>query len=160
VAVRPAGHAHLSSLVTPVVYHMRSNSFIHSSNWAVRIYALDVFCAGPSSGSDCPPQAMAGKELCCACCLLWCCVLQDPYKNEPSRHPALLVRSSKPFNGETPPELLTAAPITPVDVFYVRHHLPVPDVPADNYSLKVCWAGALAQEHQAAATACANLSMR
>jgi sulfite oxidase len=63
--------------------------------------------------------------------------VQDPYKNEPSRHPALLVRSSKPFNGETPPELLTAAVITPVDMFYVRHHLPVPEVPADTYNLKV-----------------------
>lgn len=63
--------------------------------------------------------------------------MQDPYKNEPSRHPALLVRSSKPFNGETPPELLTAAPITPVDVFYVRHHLPVPEVASDGYSLRV-----------------------
>lgn len=67
-----------------------------------------------------------------------CCpAVQDPYRHEPSRHPALLVRSSKPFNGETPPELLTAAPITPVDVFYVRHHLPVPQVAADTYSLKV-----------------------
>jgi len=47
------------------------------------------------------------------------------------------VRSQKPFNGETPPELLSAAPITPVDVFYVRHHLPVPTVAADNYSIKV-----------------------
>lgn len=71
------------------------------------------------------------------CCAVLQCP-QDPYKNEPSRHPALLVRSSKPFNGETPPELLTAAPITPVDVFYVRHHLPVPEVPAGDYSLKVC----------------------
>lgn len=62
---------------------------------------------------------------------------QNPYKDEPSRHPALLVRSQKPFNGETPPELLSAAPITPVDVFYVRHHLPVPTVAADNYSIKV-----------------------
>jgi hypothetical protein len=70
-----------------------------------------------------------------------------------------LVRSSKPFNGETPPELLAAAPITPVDVFYVRHHLPVPDVPSDNYSLKVCWAGALAQEHQAANVKSASVSM-
>lgn len=68
-------------------------------------------------------------------------VPQNPYKDEPSRHPALLVRSQKPFNGETPPELLSAAPITPVDVFYVRHHLPVPTVAADNYSIKVEGAG-------------------
>jgi hypothetical protein len=28
--------------------------------------------------------------------------VQDPYQNEPERHPALIVRSAKPFNAETP----------------------------------------------------------
>jgi hypothetical protein len=68
---------------------------------------------------------------------------QDPYKAEPARHPALLVRSKKPFNGETPPEMLAAAPITPLDMFYVRHHLPVPVVDEQKYELKVggVWMG-------------------
>lgn len=101
---------------------------------------------------------MAGKRLNCTLSLVVEC-LQDPYKSEPSRHPALLVRSSKPFNGETPSELLTAAPITPVDVFYVRHHLPVPEVPADNYSFKVRWAGALAPEQPGSCCCMRNASM-
>lgn len=63
--------------------------------------------------------------------------VEDPYKNEPSRHPALLVRSAKPFNGETPAELLVAGPITPVDMFFTRHHLPVPVINTDNYNVTV-----------------------
>ena len=30
----------------------------------------------------------------------------DPYRDDPSRHPAILVRSPAPFNGETPHSLL------------------------------------------------------
>lgn len=63
--------------------------------------------------------------------------IEDPYKHEPSRHPALLVRSAKPFNGETPAELLVAAPITPIDMFFTRHHLPVPVVDTDTYKVMV-----------------------
>ena len=62
--------------------------------------------------------------------------LADPYQNEPARHPALLVRSSKPFNAETPPDLLAAALVTPQDLFYVRHHLPVPKVDESSFKLK------------------------
>lgn len=35
--------------------------------------------------------------------------IEDPFKNDPHRHPALLTRSAKPFNGETPGELLVGA---------------------------------------------------
>lgn len=63
--------------------------------------------------------------------------LEDPYANEPKRHPALVIRSSKPFNAETPPDLLAAALITPVDMFYVRNHLPVPKIDEQTYILKV-----------------------
>lgn len=35
--------------------------------------------------------------------------IEDPFKNDPHRHPALLARSAKPFNGETPGELLVGA---------------------------------------------------
>lgn len=57
-------------------------------------------------------------------------VYADPYIAEPSRHPALIPRSSNPCNAETPASLLAANPITPTDLFYVRNHLPVPQVRA------------------------------
>lgn len=52
----------------------------------------------------------------------------DPYRNDPKRHPALLVRSQRPFNAETSPELLLDHFITPNQIFFVRNHMPVPDV--------------------------------
>lgn len=49
--------------------------------------------------------------------------VQDPYQNEPERHPALIVRSAKPFNAETPrvrranwTECVTAGHLTPLAV--------------------------------------------
>ena len=50
----------------------------------------------------------------------------DPYSHEPQRHPALRVRASKPFNAETPVQLIVDQYVTPNDLFYVRNHLPVP----------------------------------
>uniref|UniRef100_A0A6T6CYR5 Cytochrome b5 heme-binding domain-containing protein n=1 Tax=Compsopogon caeruleus TaxID=31354 RepID=A0A6T6CYR5_9RHOD len=64
-----------------------------------------------------------------------------PYENEPERHPALLVRSAKPFNAEPPLELLGENPITPNELFYVRNHLPVPVVDPDSFRLEVCIEG-------------------
>lgn len=63
----------------------------------------------------------------------------DPYRNEPMehRHPAMVVRSQKPFNAEPPLELLADSFHTPNTLFYVRNHLPVPDVDLKRYSLKV-----------------------
>lgn len=55
-------------------------------------------------------------------------VVEDAYANEPTRHPALKIHVQKPFIGETPLRLLTQSLITPTDVFFVRHHLPVPEV--------------------------------
>jgi hypothetical protein len=60
----------------------------------------------------------------------------DPYANEPARHPALVVRTQKPFNAETPGPLLAGAPLTPVDLFYVRNHLPVPHVDAATHTVR------------------------
>lgn len=63
---------------------------------------------------------------------------RDPYESDPERHPALVVRSEKPFNAETPVHILAARLQTPNDVFYVRNHLPVPEgVDADSYRLTV-----------------------
>jgi sulfite oxidase len=63
--------------------------------------------------------------------------VQDPYQNEPERHPALIVRSAKPFNAETPRVLLGEQLNTPNELFYVRHHLPVPHIKADDYRLTI-----------------------
>lgn len=62
----------------------------------------------------------------------------DPYAADPARHPALLVRSEKPFNAEPPPGLLVATQRTPNEIFYVRNHLPVPVVDVESYRLEVC----------------------
>lgn len=64
--------------------------------------------------------------------------VKDPFQNDPERHPALVVRSTKPFNAEPPPSLLVASQLTPNDLFYVRNHLPVPKINADEYRLQIC----------------------
>jgi hypothetical protein len=46
--------------------------------------------------------------------------LGDPWSQEPPRHPALISRSEKPCNAETPGHILAASLITSSDVFYVR----------------------------------------
>ncbi|KAE8892472.1 Sulfite oxidase [Phytophthora fragariae] len=64
-----------------------------------------------------------------------------PYSKDPTRHPALKVNSSMPFNAEPPPELLMQSFITPNDLFFVRNHLPVPDVDVENFTLKISGLG-------------------
>ena len=59
----------------------------------------------------------------------------DPYYNDPQRHPALKVNSEKPFNAETPIELVADSFLTPNDLFFVRNHLPVPKVDANSHKL-------------------------
>jgi len=61
----------------------------------------------------------------------------DPYASDPARHRALVVRSEKPFNAETPAAILGEQLHTPNDLFYVRHHLPVPHVRPEDYRLEV-----------------------
>uniref|UniRef100_A0A0N5APD5 sulfite oxidase n=1 Tax=Syphacia muris TaxID=451379 RepID=A0A0N5APD5_9BILA len=50
----------------------------------------------------------------------------DLYANDPLRHPALQVLSQKPFNAETPSQLLIDHFYTPNPLFFVRSHMPVP----------------------------------
>uniref|UniRef100_A0A1I7VJP0 sulfite oxidase n=1 Tax=Loa loa TaxID=7209 RepID=A0A1I7VJP0_LOALO len=57
----------------------------------------------------------------------------DPYCDDPKRHPALIVKSEKPFNAETPVELIMDNFYTPNDLFYVRNHMPVPAVQGLNW---------------------------
>ncbi|CEM13750.1 unnamed protein product [Vitrella brassicaformis CCMP3155] len=65
----------------------------------------------------------------------------DPYRNEPSRHPALNVVSERPFNAETPVALLADHFITPNEVFFVRNHLPVPTLEGDGYEVQISGLG-------------------
>lgn len=50
----------------------------------------------------------------------------DPYANEPVRSPLLHVHGDTPMNAEVPRDILGREYITPADVFYIRHHHPVP----------------------------------
>lgn len=61
----------------------------------------------------------------------------DPYANEPKRHPALIAASLKPFNAESPAALIGDHFITPNELFYVRNHLPVPEIDGATYELEI-----------------------
>eukprot|EP01006_Ploeotia_vitrea_P051313 TRINITY_DN67549_c13_g3_i1.p1 TRINITY_DN67549_c13_g3~~TRINITY_DN67549_c13_g3_i1.p1 ORF type:complete len:578 (-),score=327.18 TRINITY_DN67549_c13_g3_i1:39-1772(-) len=61
----------------------------------------------------------------------------DPYANEPERHPALSVGTKTPFNAETPVEILADHFLTPNELWYVRNHLPVPQIKPEEYVLEV-----------------------
>lgn len=63
---------------------------------------------------------------------------QDPYATDPKRSPHLIVLSDKPFNAETPAKLLIENQITPTEIFFVRNHLPVPEVDIEDYKLEIC----------------------
>ena len=65
-------------------------------------------------------------------------ISEGPYANDPKRNPLLQVLTEQPFNAETPAKLLTPSYITPTEIFFVRNHLPVPEVDLENYSLAVC----------------------
>uniref|UniRef100_A0A0N5BRX7 sulfite oxidase n=1 Tax=Strongyloides papillosus TaxID=174720 RepID=A0A0N5BRX7_STREA len=61
----------------------------------------------------------------------------DPYGKDPKRHPALIVNSHKPFNAETPPSLLNDNFLTPNDLFFVRNHMPVPEIDEKKHTLTI-----------------------
>jgi sulfite oxidase len=65
----------------------------------------------------------------------------DPYRNDPERHPALLARTLRPYNAETPPVLLAETLLVPNELHYVRNHLPVPEVDVNQYILEVAIEG-------------------
>jgi sulfite oxidase len=50
----------------------------------------------------------------------------DPYAQEPARDSRLIVHSDTPMNAECPAHLLTTSYLTPANIFYLRHHHPVP----------------------------------
>ena len=53
----------------------------------------------------------------------------DPYKVDKSitRHPGLVFITERPANAEIPQSLLCDSFLTPSELFFVRHHFPVPD---------------------------------
>ena len=62
----------------------------------------------------------------------------DPFAAEPTgRHPSLKVWSQKAFNAEAPADLIGDTWITPNEVFYCRHHHPVPDIDVETYRLSI-----------------------
>lgn len=68
--------------------------------------------------------------------------VENPYGKEPAdRLAALQVRSKQPMNAETPLDMLADALITPSELFYIRNHLPVPEVDEKNYRLTVTGEG-------------------
>lgn len=61
----------------------------------------------------------------------------DPYAKEPSRDPALIVQSQAPFNAEPRMEQLVQQQTTANELFYVRNHMPVPQIIPEDYQLQV-----------------------
>lgn len=62
---------------------------------------------------------------------------KDPYLKEPKRHKILKINGQKPFCAEPPPSLLIENFITPTELFYVRNHLPVPEIDLKSYNLEL-----------------------
>lgn len=67
--------------------------------------------------------------------------MDDPFASDPLRHPILKPSSVTPFNAEPPLELLVENFITPNELFFIRNHLPVPDVDPDMYELEISGIG-------------------
>ncbi|XP_058832753.1 sulfite oxidase, mitochondrial isoform X2 [Topomyia yanbarensis] len=61
----------------------------------------------------------------------------NPWAAEPKRHPILKATAQKPFNAEPPPSVLVDSFLTPNEFFYVRNHLPVPEIDIKEYELNV-----------------------
>ena len=63
--------------------------------------------------------------------------LEDPYRNDPVRHPALHQYTERPCNAASPVELLLDNWYTPNELWYVRNHHPVPQVSLADYQLQI-----------------------
>ncbi|XP_068153381.1 sulfite oxidase, mitochondrial [Drosophila tropicalis] len=61
----------------------------------------------------------------------------SPWSEEPQRHALLKAASQRPFNAEPPIGMLGEQFYTPNKLFYVRNHLPVPNIAADDYELEI-----------------------
>lgn len=54
--------------------------------------------------------------------------IEDPFADDPERHPALITLTSKPRNAETPGNAVSAGFLTANSLFYVRNHMWVPRI--------------------------------
>lgn len=66
----------------------------------------------------------------------------SPYASDPVRSPILCPSSKAPYNAEPPMPLLTDNFVTPTDLFFVRNHLPVPNVSPKSFRLEIGIEGA------------------
>ncbi|KAF4120388.1 sulfite oxidase [Geosmithia morbida] len=57
--------------------------------------------------------------------------IEDPFSDDPVRHPDLITRTRKPRNAESPACSIEDNFLTPNDLFYVRNHMWVPTVDQD-----------------------------
>lgn len=53
------------------------------------------------------------------------------------KHPDMLHLLEFPYNGEPPKRLVTAKPITPNELHFVRNHGGIPDINPDDFELKL-----------------------
>ena len=67
--------------------------------------------------------------------------LADPYAADPARDPRLIFHNKTPCNAEVPQEELVANYLTPNDLWFVRHHHPVPVVNDRTWELVVTGKG-------------------
>ncbi|XP_045459962.1 sulfite oxidase, mitochondrial [Melitaea cinxia] len=63
------------------------------------------------------------------------------WAKEPYRDKRLIVKTAKPFNAEVPPKVQIEQFNTPNEVFYVRQHMPVPDIDVKEHKLTVTIVG-------------------
>lgn len=62
--------------------------------------------------------------------------IDDPFKHEPARDDALIIRTDQPCNAETPGKLLVDF-LTPLRLFFVRNHLWVPRVEESPHAITI-----------------------
>mmetsp|Transcript_14143 Transcript_14143/g.27102 ORF Transcript_14143/g.27102 Transcript_14143/m.27102 type:complete len:656 (-) Transcript_14143:81-2048(-) len=82
-------------------------------------------------GNLTPEEAAANKKV----------PFGDMFETDPVRHKDLLPCTQKPFCGEPKIDLLTNDYFTPNELFYVRNHLAVPVIEADEYRLIISGKG-------------------
>ena len=67
--------------------------------------------------------------------------LADPYASDPPRDARLIYHNKTPCNAEVPPEQLVANYLTPNELWFVRHHHPVPVINDRTWELVVTGKG-------------------
>lgn len=63
--------------------------------------------------------------------------IADPFADDPDRDAQLIVHTAKPFNAETPGELLANSFLNPLHLFFVRNHLWVPRIDPSTHTLTI-----------------------